>query len=573
MSVWDIVLPHRLLVNSSLRKVSADLRSRIDEYETDYELEIVRCSAEIEKAITEKDNDFEKVQLSLIDELSKDAELFEKVRAGLLEYVDLFLRRQCQYKMQEANKLGKQAIIEYRDFLKAQMSLIGEEIEILEARKDKLVAQAKIDDVMELIGLSECEISVDDNDNAISLLTKVSELIKAYEMSDRLGKQALQKLRAILQERVDLLPVIQYISWTIQQKKLLSSQLKSERDKTKNDLKVKVDELLEISKSIKTLGHSLGEQARTVRAFWAVPISDLNVQISFYYKKLNSLFSDVKNRQEELNNLFSVLKDTNQQIQQMINSRSDDSWKWERLQREKANYRDDISSAKSDIDILQNQIAQTKSNLEKLKSERQQWYTRQQMLYSLCKKNDVLLISDGKAESSDEYRIIDDRLSKIYKNENDYNQQEQERFKRESAQIQQERKAKIDELSALIANTETVQAEKNAVLIQASKQLSNSKSDDARFFLLKLFSETEEVSRAKQALLSATAQKKNADTQLAVLKTELVKATEGFDRLLETCRQKPYRPSSAERDEREKLEGRKTELLDTQRQKKATWKG
>lgn len=570
MSAWDIILPHRLLVNSSLRKASTDLRSRIDQYEAEYELEIERCSAEIEQARADKDNDFEKVKLSLIDELSKDVDLFVKIREGLLEYIDLFLRRQCLYKIQEAKRLERQKIIKYRDFLTAQMNLIGEEVEILETRKDKLVAQANVNDIKVLIGLTGCEITVNDNDDAIVLLAKVSESINANEMSDRLVKQALQKLHAVLQERVDLLPVIQYVSWTIQQKKLLSAQLKSERDKTKDCLKDKVIELSEISGNINSLDLSLDGQARKVRAFWAVPTSNLNVQISFYDKKLKSLFAEVKDRQAELKNLFIELKETNQQIQQMINSRSDDSWKWERLQGEKLNYRNNISSAKEDIDMFQTQISQVKSTLTSLKSERQQWYVRQQMLYSLCKKNDVYLIPDGKAELSDECRIIDDRLSELSQIENDANQREQERFKRESAQIQQARKAKINELSALIENAETVQAEKNAVFTQASKQLSHSKSHDTRFFLLKLFAEAEEVNRAKRTLQSATNQKKIADAELVTLKSALAKATEDFDRKLDACRPKSYRPTSAEVEERKKLEGRRVEVVDTQKQKKQT---
>jgi hypothetical protein len=572
MSAWDIVLPHRLFINRSLRKASADLRTRIDEYKTDYELTIERCSAEIEQVRADKDMDFEKVKLSLIDELSKDTDLFEKVRAGLLEYLDLFLLRQCLNKMQEAKRLEKQALVEYRDFLTAQMSLIGEEIDILEARKDKLVAQAKIDDIMELVRLTDCEVTVDDNDDAISLLAKVSEMVTACEVSDNLKKQALHKLRSVLQERVDLLPVIQYITWTIQQKKELSRELSGDRRRTTDDIKKKTNELREMSKSIDVLSRSLDEQARMVRAFWVVPISNLNVQLSFYDKKLKSLFADVKDHQDELNNLFAALKDTNQQIQQMINSHSDDNWRWERLQREKANYRDGISSMKTEIDILQDQITQVKSKLTTLKSERQQWYTRQQMLYSLCKKNNVNLIPDGKAEASDEYRIIDSRLAELLQIEREANQHEEERFERESAQIQQLRKAKINELSDKITSAEAVQTEKSAFVSQASKQLSNSKSRDARFFLLKLISETEEVSRAKQVLQSAIAQKKRSDTELAALKTEIAKTTEEFDRQLVACRPKPYRPSSAESEEREKLEGRRTELLDTHKQKKVARK-
>lgn len=544
MSAWDIVLPHRLLVNRSLRKASADLRTRIDEYKMDYELTIEHCSAEIEQARADKDIDFEKVKLSLIDELSKDADLFEKVRVGLSGYVDLFLRRQCLNKMQEAKRLEKKALVEYRDFLTAQMSLIGEEIDILEARKDKLVAQAKVDDIMKLVRLTGCEVTVDDNDDAISLLAKVSELVTACEVSDNLTKQALQKLRSVLQERADLLPVIQYIIWTIQQKKELSRELSGDRRRTTDDIKNKTNELREMSESIDVLSRSLEEQARTVRAYWVAPVTQLNIQINFLYKKLNAIFAEVK--------------EIGERIEHMKSSGSDDSFTWDRLWREKND--------------LKEQIPPVKNEIESLKSERKQWFARQQMLYSLCKKNNVYLIPDGKAEASDEYRIIDSRLAELLQIEREANQHEEERFERESAQIEQLKKAKINELSAQIASAKAVQAEKSAVINQASKQLSNSKSRDARFFLLKLFSETEEVSRAKQALQSATAQKKRADTELTTLKTELAKATEEFDRQLVACQPKPYRPSSAESEEREKLEDRRTELLDTHRQKKATQK-
>ena len=544
MSAWDIVLPHRLLVNRSLRKASADLRSRIDEYEADYELTIERCSAEIEQARADKDIDFEKVKLSLIDELSKDADLFEKVRAGLLEYVDLFLRRQCLNKMQEFKRFEKQALVEYRDFLTAQMSLIGEEIDILEARKDKMVAQAKVHDILELIKLTGCDVTVDDNDDAIALLAKVSELIAACAMSDNLTKQALQKLRSVLQERVDLLPVIQYITWTIRQKKELSRELSGDRRRSTDDINNITNELREMSESINALSRSLDEQARTVRGYWVVPVTQLNIQIDFLYKNLNAIFAEVK--------------EIGERIQHMKSIGSDDSVTWDRLWREKND--------------LKQQIPHVKNEIESLKSERKQWFARQQMLYTLCKKNNVYLIPDGKAEASDEYRIIDTRLVELLQIEREANQHEEERFERESAQIKQLKEAKINELSAQIASAEVIQVKMNAVVIQAAKQLSNNKSRDARFFLLKLFSETEEVSIAKQAFQSANAQKKRADTELATLKTKLAIATEEFDRQLFACRPKPYRPSPAESEEREKLEGRRTELLDSYKKKKATQK-
>jgi hypothetical protein len=91
------------------------------------------------------------------------------------------------------------------------------------------------------------------------------------------------------------------------------------------------------------------------------------------------------------------------------------------------------------------------------------------------------------------------------------------------------------------------------------------KSCDTRFFLLKLFSETEEVARAKLAVQLANAQKKKADSDLTKLKAELAEVTAIFDKQLKDCRPKPYRPSAAESEERDRLEGRRMELLDSKR--------
>jgi len=231
MSGWDYIMPHRLLVNRSLRKASDNLRLHIDEYQLKYDREIERCTAEIEKAKAEKESAFESVKSSLINELSKDSKLFDKVHEGLITYADLFFQRQCLNRVYELKKVEMQALIEYGDFLTEQMRLIGEEIEILEERKDRLTLQAQVNDVLELLSLSGCDIAIDGNKNAETLLAKVVELIESTEDDDWIKKQSLRALRSILQERVDFLPVIQYITWTIQQKVQLSRQLSIERRK------------------------------------------------------------------------------------------------------------------------------------------------------------------------------------------------------------------------------------------------------------------------------------------------------------------------------------------------------
>jgi hypothetical protein len=68
----------------------------------------------------------------------------------------------------------------------------------------------------------------------------------------------------------------------------------------------------------------LDEQARIVREYWAVPIAQLNAEISFNEKTLKSLFASAKDSQSKLNGLFSELKETNQEIQSMINAHSNE---------------------------------------------------------------------------------------------------------------------------------------------------------------------------------------------------------------------------------------------------------
>ena len=386
MSSWEIILPHRLLVNRSLRKASEGLRSRIEDYQLEYDREIERYTAEIEQAKTDKDSDFDNVKLSLINELSKDKAFFDAVQAGLLEYVDLYLRRQCLNKILEIKTLEMQALIEYGYFLTEQMRLIGEEIEILEARKDKLVIQAKVDDVIELIGLSGCDLTVGSNDDAQSLLVKVSKLLDACDDKDSLTKHALLRLRAVLQERVDFLPIIQYISWTIQQKIQLSRQLSSERRKIISNENEKTNELLQVSEDIDSLNCLLEDQARIVREYWAIPITQLNVEISF---------EDVK-----LNRIFKEIKVTNERIQEMISEHSSDSCTWERLQREKEDLKKKISPVKKEI--------------KQLEDELWHWYAKEQKIRTLCEQNRVVPISDNTSQESDEWRIINKRLAELH---------------------------------------------------------------------------------------------------------------------------------------------------------------
>ena len=569
MSAWDVVLPHRLLVNKSLHKSSEELRSRIDDYKLHYELEIERCGAEIEQAKADKDKDFDKVTLSLIDELAKDADLFEKVRISLLEYVDLFLHRQCLYKTREYKNLEKQALSEYISFLSERMGLIGKEIEILETRKDKLIVQANVDDIIELIVMTGNNLIVDENANAKSLLDKVSELRDSYGFDDKITKDSLNRLRVILQERVEFISIIQYISWTIQQKIQMSRHLSGERRRIINDMDNKVNEVQEVSKNIDGLSHTLDEQARRVRDYWAIPITKINVKTNFMYMEKQELHDSVENETLKLNRLHEELKETSEKIERMKGQPSSDSGTWNRLWDEKSSYKEEIASSKRKRKMLYEQIPQINSDIETLKSERQQWYERRDMLYSLCKRNNVDLIYDKKPPESDECRIINNRLAELYRIEETENKLANERFLIKSTQIQQQKKEKEAEFKVKIDRAKNSQAEKHEIFHRASINLLNSKKRDTRFILTKLFSKSEEVNRAEQAQQKAELHKKNADYLLSRLNIELAEVINDFDKQLAACRPIPYRPFASEVEERKKLENRKAELLEQQSKKQS----
>lgn len=50
MSVWDCIMPHRLLINKSLRKASQEYRDRIELYQLEFDRRREDCQAELQKA-------------------------------------------------------------------------------------------------------------------------------------------------------------------------------------------------------------------------------------------------------------------------------------------------------------------------------------------------------------------------------------------------------------------------------------------------------------------------------------------------------------------------------------------
>lgn len=532
MSIADY-LPHRLLINRSLSKASADLRSHIRAYEIVYEQKMEQCLSEIEQAQKEKDRELDNIRQILSVSLANDAAFFQQLGPAMEQYADLYLNRQCLYKMRDVHNMEKQVLDEYRKFLRNQMDIIGEEIDLLEERKDMLAARAAIDDIRELIELTECGLIVGSEDDALSLLIRIAELTGSGSRTDRLTGQALQKLRSLLQERADLLPVIQYTAWTIGQKKQQHHQLyyvnySDITGKVENNKK----EIRNLNRQIKSLNRSLEEQAQAVRDCWAVPIARLNVRISSCNREKSRLLDEIR----EIGRRIECIKNA---------GTSDSDWDslWEKKNR------------------LKSRISDLKEELDSLRTERTQWYERQKMLYSLCRENHIYLIPGGKGKASDEYRFIDNRLNELQRQEEETKQLEQERFLQESALLQQQKQEQTSTLAAQIDNARKRQTALHNDQEQSLRHLEDCKRRDNRFFLSRMFSDTDEVRKANLDYLSVSILKQRADNRLNALLKENARVTADFDRKLAASQPRPYRPAPGELQEREGLEIRKEELL------------
>lgn len=241
MSVWDKVLPHRFFINHALRTASDELRNHIDSYRKEYELAIQRYRDEISAAKAEKDQRFEILKQGYLEKFIQDSKVLDNLQALAFDYTDEYMKRQLCYFCRDKLKLELQLLDEYRNFLTAQIKIISEEITILEQRQESLTLQVKTDDIVALICAAGANLPCNDSDNPKTLLEKVNSIL--FESDDLLPqtKAALFKLRRLLQERAEYLPLIQYISWLVQQKKTFSKELSKER-RMVNESKKNVEE-------------------------------------------------------------------------------------------------------------------------------------------------------------------------------------------------------------------------------------------------------------------------------------------------------------------------------------------
>lgn len=369
MSLFDY-MPHRMLINRSLRKAADELREHIDEYQSEYDRRVAECDLEIETAEERLAKEREMTLAMLSKELDEMESELDLLYDSLASYVDLFLYLECLRKIREIRKNQIGIYNEDAAFLGSQMRLIGEEIEILEARKAELTSLANIEDIVNLANMTPPGLDLEGGASCKELLDRITTMLGEIP-DDRVSERfALRRLKVIVQERSEYADSVKYIDWIIRQKKQFSAQLSAKRRgvyTSRSDAK----SLLHIlEQEIDESNRKLNRLAEAVRMHWVRPIVYLSAEISYSIQKKRDIgrkLHDIASRHEY-----------------------DPDW-------------DDMESKRKRLE----------TNIGDLQSERKSWYRRRSIVLGICRRNNAPLRSDGDRDKRDQRKLISARLDEI----------------------------------------------------------------------------------------------------------------------------------------------------------------
>ncbi len=447
MSAWDYIMPHRLLINKSLRKASQELRDRVEAYQIEFERRIEDCGAELQRAEENRNNELEAFKAVLVQELSNERQVLEEIQESIVQYVDCFFNREYLYQLIEIKKRQNDIFHEDYIFLRDQMRIIDDEIVLLRERQNELAAFTRVDDIIQLAKLTGYDLGFKSADDAKQLLGKIKNALETYAGENRVEKFALLRLKTIIQERSEYLPTINYISWVIRIKRQFRKQLSAKRSEIKKEQAILRDEMASTKNVIRGLTDRLELLAKNVRYYWAKPMTYLNADICYAYKELNKEkarlrdeVSAFRNERKELiykkRSAISEIQDkkkkhqaTCRELRDMKDSYSYDRWKKDSLKRDLDYLSSDIDSLSSDIDRYSSRIGSLSSDIELLesavessqasisskKTARKQWEARRKIIVQLIKRYDKGFRSDRRISEKDEINIIVTRLNEIKK--------------------------------------------------------------------------------------------------------------------------------------------------------------
>lgn len=547
MSLFDY-MPHRMLINRSLCKAADELREHIDEYQAEYDRRVAVCEARIKE--TEEDLSKEReIILAILDKELDEAEgELSLIYDDLASYVDLFLYLGYLRKIKQIRKSQIDIHNEDIAFLGNQMRLIGEEIEILEAREAELTSLASIDDIVNLANMTPPGLDLDSSASCKELLERITAMLGELPDDRRSEIFALRRLRVIVQERSDYADSIKYIEWIIRQKKQFSAQLSAKRKDVCASRADARSLLHRVEKEIDETNRKLNKLAEAVRMHWVRPIVYLSADISYAY--------------QQKSDAIARLNDVRGDIDHMKRMHSSDQWKWDRLQRE----REDLVS---EIDNQQEII-------DEKKVLRGEWHGKRRSITRLCGENNVPLRSDGEKGRRDQKKLISIRLDEIQQIRVLGIAEAEAKCEEERRVISQERAARLQEINDQIGSieeeireSESAEAHLREDVAVVSQNLKSVQASDTRFVMFRLLAESAEVARAKSALRQAQSRLHAIVEKRASVvdrredkKVELAEATSDYEKRLSRCQPHYLRPTADERLEEEKLQLLMRELED-----------
>lgn len=382
MSVFDYILPHRFFINKSLRKEAEDLKAKINIHQAEFENKIQLCQIAIRNKEQEKNKEYEIVKKRLSSDLRNAKSVLDELGKNLMQYADEYLQRKNLYETIKLMQTEKSLQDEDFSFFSSQRTLIKEEIEILIERQKELSLNARVDDIIQLANNSGCEYGFCLEDDAEILLDKINKKIENIDKTDTLGLYSLTKLRTIVQERVEYLPLIKYIDWVIIQKKQSSKEITKKIKEIKENQRIIKLKIEDVRDEIAILDVSLINVAKKIRYYWAVPITLLNADITYDYKAKNDSIAEKQDKIKEI-------KDVQNELHSLAEMHSGDQNRWNQL-------KDRQSDLQSDINILKDEINEINNNIAQHKAERNEWFEKRNKICTSLKNNNIYLISDKK---------------------------------------------------------------------------------------------------------------------------------------------------------------------------------
>lgn len=378
MNIKDIIFPHRFLINRNLRFASSELKAEIETCKKKHRSAIHRCYEEIEKEREKKNLQFEELKNECREALDRHGHILREFETLFIDYVDEVMKEE-QFRLQRKKiKLELKQLCAHIRFLSEQKKLIDEDIKILRGRQDVLTAQVKVNDIILLINATGTNIPCDEADDSQALLKKVDFVISSASNLPQETSGALSKLRTLLQERSECLPLIQYVKWLIQQKINLKNELYRERreiDKTTEHLNA---QYLRVNNELNEIRETTLNKAIEIRNIWAKRLVDI------YLSTEESLREKLNHRK------CAIIK-----INTMKSERSHDTARWERLWEE-------VKSINKDI-----------IEIRKRRSEQSlPWIEHRKSLLDVLNKNGVFL---KKTAIPDEVRVLEQYHEDLYR--------------------------------------------------------------------------------------------------------------------------------------------------------------